>query len=53
MAAYVNIGDVAVQFNCAHLDPISRRVEPSQDDGGPPVAFDAALVRRTPFDLRA
>jgi hypothetical protein len=25
----------------------------TEDDGDPPVAIDAALVRRTPFDLRA
>ncbi len=55
MAAYTNIGEVAAQFNRAHLgrSDIAASGVFAEDDGDPPSAFDAALVRRTPFDLRA
>ena len=54
MAAYQNIGEVAAQFNRAPFESdIAASGVLAEDYGDPPVAFDAALVRRTPFDLRA
>ena len=54
MAAYKNIGEVAAQFNRARRgSDIAASGVLAEDDGDPPMALDAALVRRTPFDLRA
>ncbi len=58
MAAYTNIGEVAAQFNRAHVDPVCNpicvaRGVIAKEDGDPSKAIDAALVRRMPFDLRA
>ncbi len=54
MAANKNIGEVAAQFNRVLFESdIAASGVLAEDYGDPPVAFDAALVRRTPFDLRA